>query len=188
MLSRLAREFAAEIAQHDWSDAPWRIDRAGHDRTVDTNRGSDQLTPKQTDNIRLNVTWVVAQVLGHADPNLDIVEFSAAAGVKENRPGILRAGLRAWNALYDRPGSYESEPVTATATAHATASAPASKLTQHRSGVLKAILDLDDSSTWADLRRFVELGVHESDDAKLFIEYDPMGNNEIVGLSVYANV
>ena len=29
MLSRLAQEFADEIANHDWSDAPYRLDRAG---------------------------------------------------------------------------------------------------------------------------------------------------------------
>jgi hypothetical protein len=32
-LSRLAEAFAAEICNHDWSDAPWRADRAGHDRS-----------------------------------------------------------------------------------------------------------------------------------------------------------
>jgi hypothetical protein len=29
-LSRPARELAAEINHHDWSDAPFRADRAGH--------------------------------------------------------------------------------------------------------------------------------------------------------------
>lgn len=34
-LSRLAQEFAAEIANHDWSDAPYRTDRAGHQNSDD---------------------------------------------------------------------------------------------------------------------------------------------------------
>ena len=36
MLSRIAQQHADEIRQHDWSDAPWRIDRAGHSREHDT--------------------------------------------------------------------------------------------------------------------------------------------------------
>jgi hypothetical protein len=45
-LSRLAEDFAAEIRNHDWSDAPWRADRAGHDRSRDSNRVErDPLTP-----------------------------------------------------------------------------------------------------------------------------------------------
>jgi hypothetical protein len=47
-LSCLAREFATEIANHDWSDAPYRCDRAGHDRTGDSNRNEYQLSPIQT--------------------------------------------------------------------------------------------------------------------------------------------
>lgn len=39
-LSRLAREFAAEINYHDWSDAPFRLDRAGHQRDHDGNRAT----------------------------------------------------------------------------------------------------------------------------------------------------
>ena len=35
MLSRRALEFAAEISSHDWSDAPYRLDRAGHQRSKD---------------------------------------------------------------------------------------------------------------------------------------------------------
>jgi hypothetical protein len=80
-MSRLAREFAAEIASHDWSDAPFRLDRAGHSRRIDTRRGEEQLSPEDTDRLRTNVMWVVAQVLKHADPNLDLHEFGAACGV-----------------------------------------------------------------------------------------------------------
>ena len=93
-LSRLAREFAAEIAQHDWSDAPYRADRAGHDRSIDSKRPAEHLDERNTDCVRLNVTWVAGQVLAHADPNFDILEFAKAAGCTELRPGVLNAGLR----------------------------------------------------------------------------------------------
>lgn len=184
MLSRLAREFAAEIANHDWSDAPWRIDRAGHQRSTDTNRGPNELTDKQTDNVKLNVTWVVAQVLGHADPNLDIKEFAAAAGVQENRPGILRAGLRAWNNIYASPGTFDFDPDGDTAgqdTALPAESGP------QRKSVLKVTLPLDAEMTWADLRRFVELGGGEDSNDKVLIEYDVLDSDQMVGLSTYAN-
>ncbi|WP_035771187.1 hypothetical protein, partial [Arthrobacter sp. Br18] len=69
MLNRLATEFAAEIANHDWSDAPYRLDRAGHHRDQDSNRGKEVLTDVEADCIRTNVMWVTAQVLKHADPN-----------------------------------------------------------------------------------------------------------------------
>lgn len=43
MLSPIAREFAVEVAHHDWSDAPWRLDRAGHQRADETlSRRSEQ--------------------------------------------------------------------------------------------------------------------------------------------------
>jgi hypothetical protein len=102
MLSRIAREFAAEIANHDWSDAPWRLDRAGHHREADTNRGEQVLTTAETDHVRTNVMWVVAQVLLHADPNLDLHEFATECGVprrithnNNGRPsGGIGAGIR----------------------------------------------------------------------------------------------
>lgn len=192
MLSRLAREFAAEIRQHDWSDAPWRIDRAGHDRQIDTKAGDEQLSPRETDNVRLNVAWVTAQVLGHADPNLNITEFADACGVLEDRAGILKAGLRAWNGRYAKPGTYDydednTDPSSANDTP-ANAGTTSTPDDRRRSGVLKATLDIDTETTWADLRRFVELGAHEADDEKLFIEYDPFGNGDIQGLSVYTSV
>ncbi|MDQ6933895.1 MAG: hypothetical protein M3130_01095 [Actinomycetota bacterium] len=102
MLSRIAREFAAEIANHDWSDAPWRLDRAGHRREIDTNRGLQVLTAEEADHVRTNVMWVVAQVLLHSDPNLDLHEFAGACGVprrithnSDGRPsGGIPAGIR----------------------------------------------------------------------------------------------
>jgi hypothetical protein len=106
VLSRLAREFAAEIRNHDWSDAPYRADRAGHDRASD--RGNTrQLSPRETDCVRLNAMWVTAQVLAHADANSDVVEFAAAAGVRERRPGILQAGLRSRGGVFAAPGTWD---------------------------------------------------------------------------------
>lgn len=82
MLSRIATEFASEIAAHDWSDAPWRLDRAGH-RHDDEKPGkrTRQLDPVETDRVRTNVMWVTVQVLKHADPNLDLHEYAIACGV-----------------------------------------------------------------------------------------------------------
>jgi hypothetical protein len=100
-LSRLAREFAAEINYHDWSDAPYRLDRAGHQRDHDKSKAtSQQLTTAETDKVRTNVMWVVAQVLGHADPNFDVFEFAEWCGVNTKtsagrpRSGHIPAGLR----------------------------------------------------------------------------------------------
>ncbi|WP_159800889.1 hypothetical protein [Arthrobacter zhaoguopingii] len=102
MLNRLAAEFAAEIANHDWSDAPYRLDRAGHHRDHDTNRGKQVLEPAEADAIRTNVMWVAAQVLKHADPNLDLHEFAEACGVPRRFThtkhgqlnGMIDAGIR----------------------------------------------------------------------------------------------
>ena len=71
MLSRVAQEFADEIANHDWSDAPYRLDRAGHSREHDSHSTTKVLSDRETDAVRTNVMWVAAQVLLHADPNLD---------------------------------------------------------------------------------------------------------------------
>jgi hypothetical protein len=111
-LSRLAEEFAAEIRNHDWSDAPWRADRAGHDRSRDSNSGKVQLTQNETDTVRLNVMWVTAQVLGHMDPNFDVYEFAEAAGVNTLTPrgeqsGHIRYGLRIVDGRYCRPGTWD---------------------------------------------------------------------------------
>lgn len=102
MLNRLAREFAAEIASHDWSDAPYRLDRAGHQRRRDSRRTAESLNDQETDRLRANVMWVTAQVLKHADPNLDLHEYAAACGVPRSithrtdgsRSGAITYGLR----------------------------------------------------------------------------------------------
>ncbi|MFE5790425.1 hypothetical protein [Rhodococcus erythropolis] len=118
-LSRLAREFSAEIKQHDWSDAPWRIDRAGHTRAGDSkSRSTDKvLTTEETDRLRWNVVLVTAQVLMHSDPNLDLTEFAIACGLPPrltgeiSRPnGSLKAGIRMSNdepQKIARPGSWD---------------------------------------------------------------------------------
>lgn len=118
-LSRLAQEFAAEIKQHDWSDAPWRIDRAGHDRAGDTkSRSTDKvLTVEETDRVRWNVVLVTAQVLRYSDPNLDLAEFAIACGLPQGltgtigRPnGGLKAGIRMSNDVppkIARPGTWD---------------------------------------------------------------------------------
>lgn len=112
-LSRLAREFAAEIRNHDWSDAPYRTDRAGHRREDDRlDRRSEQLSRVETDRVRMNVMWVAAQVLGHADPNFDEHEFAEAAGVdpydsRGRKSGTITAGLRKVDGRYCRPGTWD---------------------------------------------------------------------------------
>lgn len=114
-LSRQAREFAAEIRLQDWSDAPFRADRAGHNREYDTNRVQQVLTPQETDIVRMNVMWVVAQVLGYTDPNFDEYEFADACGVNiytssGRKNGGIAAGLRRTEGRYHRPGTYEPDP------------------------------------------------------------------------------
>ncbi len=112
MLSRLAMEFAAEIAEHDWSDAPWRLDRAGHNRMTDTNRDERVLSPQETDCVRTNVMWVTAQVLKHLDPNLDLHEYAVACGIprsithrKDGSPsGGIPAGIRMTGGVAHAPG------------------------------------------------------------------------------------
>lgn len=116
-LSRLASEMAAEIASHDWSDSPWRMDRAGHQRRRDSSsKNIEPLTPDQTAYVRTNVMFVTAQVLKHLDPNLDLHEYADACGVprsviyrKDGSPsGAITYGLR-WkdtgNEVADRPGA-----------------------------------------------------------------------------------
>jgi hypothetical protein len=94
-LSRDAQEFAAEIKLMDWSDAPFRLDRAGHRREDDIHGRQSKmvLAAAETERLRGNVMLVVAQVLCHADPNLDLGEFSEACGV-ELSDGVLHYGLR----------------------------------------------------------------------------------------------
>ena len=109
-LSHTARLHAAEIRNHDWSDAPFRVDRAGHDRAHDGGRGP-QLPEAETENIRMNVMWVTAQVLGYEDPNFDVYEFAEACGVEtRTRSGRLNggieAGVRVEGGRYARPGTW----------------------------------------------------------------------------------
>ena len=116
MLSRLARKFAAEIRYQDWSDAHTRLVRAGHRREHDpVSVNSEQLGETGTDAVRTNVFWVVAQVLKHEDPNLDLYEFAAACGVPDDyvhlrnrrQNGMITAGIR----FDDRAGKRASLPV-----------------------------------------------------------------------------
>ncbi|MFI6354375.1 hypothetical protein ACIBJF_17335 [Streptomyces sp. NPDC050743] len=116
-LSRFARDFAAEIAQHDWSDAPYRRDRAGHDRSRDSKSGAQVLSDSEIESLLTNVMWVTAQVLGYHDPNFDVFEFAEACGVnirtsRGAKSGVIDAGLRAPYGRYMRPGTWEFDPVT----------------------------------------------------------------------------
>jgi hypothetical protein len=112
-LSRLAREFAAEIAHHDWSDAPWRTDRAGHRRSDDgpQRQTTQTLSDEESGRVRMNAMWVTAQVLIHADPNLDIYEFAEACGVPvRNSRGQVNRGIeyglrRDPDGRYHQPGT-----------------------------------------------------------------------------------
>ncbi|MDX3763917.1 hypothetical protein, partial [Streptomyces sp. AK02-04a] len=134
-MSRIAQEFAAEIAQHDWSDAPWRIDRAGHNRNSDSpSRRTEKVLGKdETDRVRTNVMWVVAQVLGHSDPNFDVHEFADACGLNTRKPAArawIDNGLRAQYGQYMRPGTWRFDPLTEVVTTnssdayHATTKCP----------------------------------------------------------------
>ncbi|MEV8615703.1 hypothetical protein AB0383_48760 [Amycolatopsis sp. NPDC051373] len=114
VLSRRAQEFAAEIREHDWCDAPFRLDRAGHKRASDSNIGTaPELDPEQTDAVRTNVMWVVAQVLGYQEgPSFNSYEFADACGVrtltKYGQPdGYITAGLRlnSYTGEYVIPGT-----------------------------------------------------------------------------------
>lgn len=118
LLSRLAEEFAAEISAHDWSDAPWRIDRAGHDRETDSRKPAEQLDSKEIDRVRTNVMWVTAQVLRHADPNFSVEEFAVACGVPRwithrsdgKISGALTGGLRIRDGVAIKPRTRSTTP------------------------------------------------------------------------------
>jgi hypothetical protein len=115
-LSRRAALHAAEIKLHDWSDAPYRADKAGHNRDMDgRSRTQTTLTQTETDCIRLNVMWVTAQVLAYDDPNFDVYEFAEACGVntlttRGERNGGIVYGLRRSEGGYCRPGTYCASP------------------------------------------------------------------------------
>ncbi|GAA0983032.1 hypothetical protein GCM10009555_053940 [Acrocarpospora macrocephala] len=113
-LSRMAQEFAAEIRQQDWSDAPYRADRAGHQRNTDSlsKRSKDVLSSVETEILRMNVMWATAQVLGHADPNFDIYEYAEACGVntrnsRGGKNGVIEAGIRRHQGRYQQPGTLD---------------------------------------------------------------------------------
>lgn len=96
MLSRTAELMAMEIRNHDWSDAPYRVDRAGHRRDKDTNSaGITPLDRKDTEDVLTNVMFVTAQVLGSDDPNFDPMEYAKACGVPERYlNGFVDSGIR----------------------------------------------------------------------------------------------
>jgi hypothetical protein len=116
-LSRLAREFAAEIKNHDWSDAPYRRDRAGHRREHDHGwEDKPHLSEFETECVRTNVMWVAAQVLNYSDPNLDVYEFAEACGINtmtangRRRSGHIGHGLRYNRGLLDDELAAPGEP------------------------------------------------------------------------------
>lgn len=118
-LSRLAAEFAAEIKNQDWSDAPYRADRAGHQRRMDGNNPTiPQLADDETGILKLNIMWNTAQVLAHRDPNFDVYEYAEACGIAHRhiytssgrKSGGITAGLRTDAGGYHRPGTYSSAP------------------------------------------------------------------------------
>ncbi|MFJ8979915.1 hypothetical protein [Streptomyces sp. NPDC102282] len=94
-LSRITAQFAAEIKQHDWSDAPYRADKAGHNRQMDGRHASSvQLDQKQTEMVTMNAAWVVAQVLAYNDPNFNEHEFFEACGLNaRTKDGRLSGGV-----------------------------------------------------------------------------------------------
>ena len=163
MLSRLAQQFAAEIRQHDWSDAPYRGDRAGHRREHDTNRGAKQLSPAEAETVKLNAIWVSAQVLAFNDPNFDIVEFARACD-NDTKPGILKAGLRGGQGIYQVPGTYSYE-------ASPDLEDPDNRIVDNTTGRMRVVMQLDDKTTWADLRAFVAKA-DEDDLETLWFTYD----------------
>ncbi len=128
-LSPTAASFAAEISAHDWSDAPYRIDRAGHNRKLDRSKlTSEVLTAAETEFLETNVMWVTAQVLAHQESDFDVHEYAEACGVaprirlrSNGTPsGGMDAGLRIHTTPSGRrqvaiPGS-ASRPVVRVAT------------------------------------------------------------------------
>ncbi len=107
-LSRDAAEFAAEIRDHFWGDAPWRMDRAGHQQEDDKNP-THTLDAVETRCLLTNVVFVTGQVLRFRDPGLDLHEYARACGVPAHQAngGTFDYGFR-WadkvNGLADSPG------------------------------------------------------------------------------------
>ena len=119
MLSVMASQLADEVRNHDWSDAPYRFDRAGHQRDFDSpgKRSAQVLDERETTILVANVAAVLAQVLRHNDPNLPLQEFFEACGVSHRltrtssgrESGALKAALR-WTEpdVPAKPGGYEA--------------------------------------------------------------------------------
>lgn len=96
-LSNIATKFAHEIRNQYWNDAPFRADKAGHQPEFDSPRNrADDLSESEAESIRINVVWVVAQVLKSEDPNLDLLKFAEACGASPEylKPGIMQYGVR----------------------------------------------------------------------------------------------
>lgn len=102
-LSRIANLLADEIRLQDWSDAPYRLDGARHDRSVDRKSANTPvLDDDDAESVRLNVVWVVAQALREDDPGFDVDEFAEASGVPKSFRitsrgainGMIAAGVR----------------------------------------------------------------------------------------------
>ena len=115
-LSFLAAHLAAEINAHDWSDAPYRFDRAGHRRDRDSlaRRSRQVLSAEETELVKANAAMVSAQVIGYLEGGeFDPHEFALMAGVargirltsRGHRSGSIDAALRTDNGRYDTPGS-----------------------------------------------------------------------------------
>lgn len=114
-LSNIATKFAYEIRNHYWNDAPCRADKAGHRPEFDSARNrEDDLTEPEAESIRVNVVWVVAQVLKSEDPNLDLMEFGKACGVHAEylKPGIMQYGVRGLDTegYTESPEMFAGEP------------------------------------------------------------------------------
>lgn len=71
----VAAEMAREIADHYWADAPYRLDRAGHQRD-----GSQELTAEEAARVRDNVVLVTVSALRCAYPGIDDAAYARACG------------------------------------------------------------------------------------------------------------
>lgn len=116
-LTRDQQKRAAEIRAQDWSDAPFRRDRAGHRWEDDSpSKQTVRLDQTQTENLLWNVVVNAAQVYAYEDPNFDVYVFGEACGLPRHmlynnrggRDGGLEAGIRKSSAdgSPSRPGPY----------------------------------------------------------------------------------
>jgi len=85
-------------------------------RDTDTKRPATVLSEMETDAVRTNVMWVTAQVLLHADPNLDPHEYAVACGVPRrithtthgDPSGTITSGIRKDDGRVHRPGAWSA--------------------------------------------------------------------------------